>query len=79
MRPRKSVVAWSPKLVTSGTGRSPISTARRRDLRVQLEELRAGKDSLLRVVDAVVAAVDACARAAWFGEDEARGRSRTSR
>jgi cell division septum initiation protein DivIVA len=46
--------------------------ARRRDLRVQLEELRAGKDSLLRVVDAVAAAVDALRERLVSAEDEAR-------
>ena len=46
--------------------------ARRRDLRVQLEELRAGKDSLFRVVDAVAAAVDALRERLVSAEDEAR-------
>ena len=46
--------------------------ARRRDLRVQLEELRTGKDSLLSVVDAVGASVDELRGRLAAAEDEAR-------
>ena len=46
--------------------------ARRRDLRVQLEELRTGKDSLLSVVDAVAASVDEVRGRLASAEDEAR-------
>jgi DivIVA domain-containing protein len=46
--------------------------AKRRGLRVQLEELRAGKDSLLRVVDAVAVAVDGLREKLVSAEDEAR-------
>jgi cell division septum initiation protein DivIVA len=45
---------------------------RRRALRVQLEELRTGKDSLLGVVDAVGAAVAELRERLAFAEDEAR-------
>jgi len=45
---------------------------RRRALRVQLEELRTGKDSLLGVVDAVAAAAVALRERLAFAEDEAR-------
>jgi cell division septum initiation protein DivIVA len=46
--------------------------ARRRALRVQLEELRGGKDSLLHVVEAVAAAVDTLRERLVAAEDEAR-------
>ena len=46
--------------------------ARRRALRVQLEELRTGKDSLLGVVDDVAASVDELRRRLASAEDEAR-------
>ena len=46
--------------------------ARRRALRVQLEELRTGKDSLLRVVDDVAASVDELRQRLASAEDEAR-------
>ncbi|MGA3216642.1 MAG: DivIVA domain-containing protein [Acidimicrobiales bacterium] len=46
--------------------------AKRRALRVQLEELRSGKDSLLRVVDAVAVAVEALRERLVAAEDEAR-------
>ena len=46
--------------------------ARRRALRVQLEELRTGKDSLLSVVDAVAASVDELRERLVSAEDEAR-------
>jgi cell division septum initiation protein DivIVA len=46
--------------------------ARRRALRVQLEELRSGKDSLLHVVEAVAAAVDTLRERLVAAEDEAR-------
>ena len=46
--------------------------ARRRALRVQLEELRTGKDSLLGVVDAVAASVVELRERLAFAEDEAR-------
>ena len=46
--------------------------ARRRALRVQLEELRTGKDSLLRVVDDVGASVDGLRERLASAEDEAR-------
>ncbi len=45
---------------------------RRRALRVQLEELRTGKDSLLGVVDTVAAAAVALRERLAFAEDEAR-------
>ena len=45
---------------------------RRRALRVQLEELRTGKDSLLGVVDGVAAAVVELRERLAFAEDEAR-------
>ena len=46
--------------------------ARRRALRVQLEELRAGKDSLLQVVDVVGASVEELRERLASAEDEAR-------
>ncbi len=46
--------------------------ARRHALRVQLEELRTGKDSLLSVVDAVAASVDELRERLVSAEDEAR-------
>ena len=46
--------------------------ARRRALRVQLEELRTGKDSLLRVVDDVASSVDELRQRLASAEDEAR-------
>jgi hypothetical protein len=46
--------------------------ARRRALRVQLEELRTGKDSLLRVVDVVSASVEELRERLASAEDEAR-------
>ena len=46
--------------------------ARRRALRVQLEELRTGKDSLLRVVDVVGASVEELRERLAYAEDEAR-------
>ena len=46
--------------------------ARRRALRVQLEELRTGKDSLLRVVDVVAASVDEFRERLASAEDDAR-------
>ncbi len=46
--------------------------ARRRALRVQLEELRTGKDSLLRVVDVVSASVEELRERLAYAEDEAR-------
>lgn len=45
---------------------------RRRVLRVQLEELRAGKDSLLGVVDGLTAAADDLRRRLLEAEDQAR-------
>ena len=45
---------------------------RRRALRVQLEELRTGKDSLLQVVDTVAASVDELRERLASAEDEAR-------
>jgi len=46
--------------------------ARRHNLRVQLEELRTGKDSLLGVVDVVAASVDELRERLASAEDEAR-------
>jgi DivIVA domain-containing protein len=46
--------------------------ARRRNLRVQLEELRTGKDSLLGVVDVVAASVDELRERLASAEDDAR-------
>jgi DivIVA domain-containing protein len=46
--------------------------ARRRDMRIQLEELRAGKDALLRVVDMVGASVEELRERLIAAEDEAR-------
>ena len=46
--------------------------ARRRALRIQLEELRSGKDSLLRDVDAVATSVDGLRERLASAEDEAR-------
>ena len=46
--------------------------ARRRALRVQLEELRAGKDSLLQVVDVVGVSVEELRERLASAEDEAR-------
>jgi len=46
--------------------------ARRRALRTQLEELRVGRDSLIRVVDVVAASVDELRERLASAEDEAR-------